>query len=174
MSDKSKSKTEQPAQGAPAAQGPEGQEMAPLVVNGQYIKDLSFEVPGAPGIFSQLTSPPEIPIQVDIRVNRLGDNVYEVILHLKVDATLGDKPVFIIELDYAGVFTVNAPEEHVEPLLTIESPRLLFPFARNIIADVTRDGGLPPLMLQPVDFVSIYRQRVESRAAEANGPVGHA
>ena len=171
MSDKSKSKPtpEQPAQAAAP-----GQETAPLVVNGQYIKDLSFEVPGAPGIFSQLTSPPEIPINVDIRVTRLGDNVYEVVLHLKVDAHLGDKPVFITELDYAGVFTVNAPEEHIEPLLTIEAARLLFPFARNIIADVTRDGGLPPLMLQPVDFVGIYRQRVEARAAEAGGPVGHA
>jgi preprotein translocase subunit SecB len=168
MSDKSKSN---PTPEQPAAQP--GQENAPLIVNGQYIKDLSFEVPGAPAIFSQLTSPPEIPISVDIRVNRLGDNVYEVVLHLKIDAHSGDKPVFIAELDYAGVFTVNVPEEHVEPMLTIEAPRLLFPFARNIIADVTRDGGLPPLMLQPVDFVGIYRQRVEARAAEG-GPVGHA
>ncbi len=167
MSDKSQSNSN------PAQSAAPGQEMAPLIVNGQYIKDLSFEVPGAPAIFSQLTSPPEIPISVDIRVNRLGENVYEVVLHLKVEASMGDKPVFIAELDYGGVFTVNVPEEHIEPLLTIEAARLLFPFARNIIADVTRDGGLPPLMLQPVDFVGIYRQRAEARAAEA-GPVGHA
>ena len=139
----------------------------PLVVNGQYIKDLSFEIPGAPGIFSELTSAPEIPIQVDIRVNRLAENSYELVLRIKIDATFQTKPVFIIELDYAGVFTVNAPAEHHEPLLTIEAARLLFPFARAIIADITREAGLPPLVLQPVDFVSVYRSRMEAAAAQA-------
>ena len=138
----------------------------PLVVNGQYIKDLSFEIPGAPGIFSELTAAPEIPIQVDIRVNRLAENSYELVLRIKIDATFQSKPVFIIELDYAGVFTVNAPAEHHEPLLTIEAARLLFPFARAIIADITREAGLPPLVLQPVDFVSVYRSRMEAAAAQ--------
>ena len=160
--------TEQPAAGTPDQQQP------PLIVNGQYIKDLSFEVPGAPGIFSELTSPPEIPIQVDIRVNKLGDISYEVVLRIRIEATLQTKPVFIVELDYAGVFTVHAPAEHHEPLLTIEAARLLFPFARAIIADVTRDGGLPPLVLQPVDFVQVYRARMEQQAAQGGAPVGHA
>ena len=144
----------------PAAAAPE-QQQPPLIVNGQYIKDLSFEVPGAPAIFSQLTAAPEIPIQVDIRVNKLADTTFEVVLRIKIDATFQSKPVFIVELDYAGVFTVNAPPEHHEPLLTIEAARLLFPFARAIIADITREGGLPPLVLQPVDFVQVYRNRLE-------------
>lgn len=156
----------------PAA-GSQEQPQPPLVVNGQYIKDLSFEVPGAPAIFSQLTSPPEIPIQVDIRVNKLADVTYEVILRIKIEATHDTKPVFIVELDYAGVFTVNAPAEHHEPILTIEAARLLFPFARAIIADVTREGGLPPLVLQPVDFLQVYRSRMEQQQ-QANQPVGHA
>ena len=160
--------TAQPAAGAPEQQQP------PLIVNGQYIKDLSFEVPGAPGIFSELTAAPEIPIQVDIRVNKLAENTYEVVLRIKVDATFQSKPVFIVELDYAGVFTVNVPPEHLEPLLTIEAARLLFPFARAIIADITREGGLPPLVLQPVDFVQVYRSRIEQQAAQAGSPVGHA
>jgi len=150
------------------------QQMPPLVVNGQYIKDLSFEIPGAPGIFSQLTQAPDIPIQVDIRINKLAENAFEVILKIKIDATFQGKPVFILELDYAGVFTVNAPPEHLEPLLTIEAARLLFPFARSIVADLTRDGGLPPLVMQPVDFVQVYRSRLEQQAAQAGSPVGHA
>ena len=161
--------TSQPA--APS----QDQAQPPLIVNGQYIKDLSFEVPGAPGIFSQLTSAPEIPIQVDIRVNQLAEASFEVVLRIKVDAHFQSKPVFIVELDYAGVFTVNVPPEHLEPLLTIEAARLLFPFARAIIADVTREGGLPPLVLQPVDFVQVYRARMEQQAAQAgSSPVGHA
>ena len=157
----------------PAA-GSQEQPQPPLVVNGQYIKDLSFEVPGAPGIFNQLTSPPEIPIQVDIRVNKLADITFEVVLRIRIEAVFQTKPVFIVELDYAGVFTVHAPPEHHEPLLTIEAARLLFPFARAIIADVTREGGLPPLVLQPVDFVQVYRQRMEQQAAQEGAPVGHA
>lgn len=160
------------------AAAPQEQQQPPLIVNGQYIKDLSFEVPGAPGIFSQLTAAPEIPIQVDIRINKLADTTFEVILRIKIDATFQSKPVFIVELDYAGVFTVNAPPEHHEPLLTIEAARLLFPFARAIIADITREGGLPPLVLQPVDFVQVYRSRMEQQAAQAaqagNPPVGNA
>ena len=150
------------------------QELPPLIVNGQYIKDLSFEVPGAPGIFNQLTQAPDVPIQVDIRINPLAENVFEVVLHTKVEATLATKPVFIIELDYAGVFTVNAPKEHVEPILTIEAARLLFPFARSIIADITREGGFPPLVMQPVDFVQVYRSRQEHAASQISETKGNA
>jgi preprotein translocase subunit SecB len=140
----------------------------PLTVNGQYIKDLSFEVPGAPAIFHEMQGQnPEIPIHVDIDATKLADTAYEVVLHLRVEATLpGGKPVFIAELAYGGIFILNVPEEHVQPVLLVECPRLLFPFARNLIADMTRDGGFPPLMIQPLDFVQLYRSRLEQMAAE--------
>lgn len=147
--------------------------LPPLVVNGQYVKDLSFEVPGAPAIFGEMQGQaPDIPINVDITAQQLQDNTFEVVLHLKVEARLADKrPVFIAELAYGGIFTVNVPAEHVQPILLIEAPRLLFPFARTIIADATRDGGFPPLMIQPIDFVQLFRSRME---AAQNQQVGHA
>lgn len=140
----------------------------PVIVNGQYVKDLSFEVPGAPAIFGEMQGQnPEIPIHVDINASQLRDNTFEVVLHLKVEAKLADKPVFIAELAYGGVFTINVPAEHIQAMLLIECPRLLFPFARVLVADMTRDGGFPPLMIQPIDFVQLYRARMEQAAAEA-------
>ncbi|MGE5504307.1 MAG: protein-export chaperone SecB [Actinomycetota bacterium] len=133
-----------------------------LEVNGQYIKDLSFEVPGAPGIFAEMQQAnPEIPIHVDIDATKLQDGMFEVVLHLRIEAKLPSKPVFIVDLAYAGIFTIQAPDEHLQAILLIECPRLLFPFARNIVADLTRDGGFPPLMIQPLDFVQLYRSRME-------------
>ena len=143
-------------------------ELPPLMVNGQYVKDLSFEVPGAPGIYSEMHESPEIPIHVDVSVNPLRENVFEVVLHLKIEATAGGTPVFIIELAYGGVFTVNVAQEHLHPLLLIECPRQLFPFVRRIVSDLTRDGGFPPLMVQPIDFVQLYRNRMQqAEAAQA-------
>lgn len=147
--------------------------LPPLVVNGQYVKDLSFEVPGAPAIYGEMQGQnPNIPIHVDINANQISENSFEVTLHLKVEARLEDnRPVFIAELAYGGIFTLSVAAEHVQPMLLIECPRLLFPFARNIIADLTRDGGFPPLMIQPIDFVALFRSRMEAAAAE---PAGHA
>lgn len=141
--------------------------LPPLVVNGQYVKDLSFEVPGAPGIFGEMAGQtPEIPIHVDINAEPVGDTTFEVTLHLRVEAKLPDgKPIFIAELAYAGIFTLNVPAEHMQPVLLVECPRLLFPFARTIIADMTRDGAFPPLMIQPIDFVQLYRSRQEQAEA---------
>ena len=151
------------------------QDQPPLVVNGQYIKDFSFEVPNAPDIFAELgQSAPEIPISIDIRANHLQNNSFEVVLHIQIDSKLGGKPAFIVDLAYAGVFTLHVPQEHLQPMLLVECPRLLFPYARNIVADATRDGGFPPLMLQPIDFVQLYRQRMERMAAEQGGQVGNA
>jgi len=146
---------------------------APVSVNGQYIKDLSFEVPGAPQIFTELNKgAPEIPINVDIRAQPLGQNLYEVALHFNIESKVQGKTVFIVELAYAGVFTLNVPQEHLQPMLLIECPRLIFPFARNIIADITREGGFPPLMMQPIDFLALFRQRVEQAQAEAAAAEG--
>ena len=143
----------------------------PLVVNLQYVKDMSFEVPGAPGIFSTLRSAPNVNINLDVQARRLDENqnVYEVTLAIKASATdgavngaaAGDTPsVFIAELAYCGVFTLTGfPPDAIEPVLLVECPRLLFPYARNILADVTRDGGFPPVLLQPIDFVALWQAR---------------
>ncbi len=149
----------------------QSESLPPLVVNGQYVKDLSFEVPGAPAIFAEMQGQnPNIPIHVDINAQQLHENTYEVSLHLKIEARLDDnRPVFIVELVYGGIFTVNVAPEHVQAMLLIECPRLLFPFARTIIADMTRDGGFPPLMIQPIDFVQLFRARMEAANAQPAG-----
>jgi preprotein translocase subunit SecB len=149
-------------------------EQPPLVINGQYVKDLSFEAPGAPGIFAEMADrQPEIPINIDIQARVLAENVYEVVLVLKIDARLGETPCFLVELSYGGVFTLNVAQEHVQPILLIECTRMLFPFARQIVADVSRQGGFPPLMLQPIDFAALYRQRMEAEGQMQN-PQGNA
>lgn len=145
------------------------QAQPPLLVNLQYVKDLSFEAPGAPGIFVDMqTVQPEIGVKVNLNATPIQGNTFEVVLHLNIDAKLGEKTAFILELAYAGVFTLNVPAEHVQPMLLIECPRLLFPFARNIVSDTTRDGGFPPMLLQPIDFVSLFRQRLEQAEAEGH------
>jgi len=155
---------------AKTAETPQNQ-MPPLVINAQYTKDLSFEAPDAPNIFGIMQQHrPDIQINVDVKAQPCeanGKALYEVSLvataTCKVEETVG----FVLELDYAGLFTVNVPEEHLQPMLLIECPRLLFPFARNILSDVSRDGGFPPLMLGPIDFVAMYqRQLDESRDRE--------
>ena len=169
---------------------------APLIINTQYVKDLSFEVPGAPQIFATLRSQPQINLGLDVKVQKLApaeQNAFEVTLHLRAEAfdpaqggaaaaaaaaaaEEGRKPapIFIAELAYAGVFTLNnVPENAVEPVLLVECPRLLFPFARNILADVTREGGFPPVLLQPIDFVALWQSR-RAQTAAAQGPAGNA
>ncbi len=143
----------------------------PLVVNIQYVKDLSFEVPGAPQIFTTLRAQPQVAINLDVQARRVQDGqpVFEVSLVIKAEAsdpnapTNGSTPaapVFVAELTYAGVFTLNGlPDNAVEPVLLVECPRILFPFARNILSDVTRDGGFPPVLLQPIDFVALWQSR---------------
>lgn len=154
----------------------------PLTVNLQYIKDLSFEVPGGPQIFTQLRSPPQVAINMDVQARRLQEAqpVFEVALVVRAEASLpaggngqeatGPKQtVFIADLTYAGVFTLGAvPENAVEPVLLVECPRLLFPFARNIVSDLTRDGGFPPVLLAPIDFVALWQSR---RAQATSSPI---
>jgi preprotein translocase subunit SecB len=166
---------------------PAAQPIPPLVVNVQYIKDLSFEVPNAPDIYATLRAQPAVSINLDVQARALqeGQNVFEVVLAVKVDAreplaptgpqngaapaapVPGEgRPVFIAELQYAGVFTLNGvPPEAVEPLLLIECPRLLFPFARAVLSDVTREGGFPPVLLQPIDFVGLWQSRRQPQPA---------
>jgi preprotein translocase subunit SecB len=151
--------------------GANGQPAAPLQLNLQYTKDLSFEVPGAPEIYIQLKEQPRVDLSLDVQARPVqgGQNVYEVSLQIRADAKAGTTACFIAELSYCGVFTVNVPQEHLEPVLLVECPRLLFPFARNILADVTRDGGFPPVMLAPIDFVALWQSRRQAAAAPVAG-----
>ena len=146
-----------------------------LAIIAQYTKDLSFEVPGAPQVFVEMqNAQPDINVNIDVRVEPVQEPVFEVILHITAECTVADKPAFICELAYAGLFQVTVPREHLQAILLIECPRMLFPFARNIIADATRDGGFPPLMLAPVDFVSMFQNQVAQQAQAAAGGEGPA
>ncbi len=141
-----------------------------IAINLQYVKDLSFENPRAPQVFVPSNQPPQVQVNVDVGARQVGDNVYEVTLTLNAEAKAGNDPVFLVELTYAGLFTVPAlPAEHLRPLLLIECPRLLFPFARAIVADATRDGGFPPLMINPIDFAALYRRQSQDAAATPAG-----
>jgi preprotein translocase subunit SecB len=146
---------------------PSGETAPQLRVLTQYIKDLSFENPNAPRLMGPLPEQPQIGVQVDVTVRRLGEADFEVTLAVDIEAKAKEDVMFLVELEYCGLFRLtNIPAESLEPLLLVECPRQIFPFARRIIADVTRDGGFPPLMIDPIDFVNLYQQRY-SEAAEA-------
>jgi len=142
--------------------GAQSQAQPQLNVLVQYIKDLSFENPNAPqslGVVPQ--QQPQIGIQINVNAKNLSATDVEVSLNLEGKAETGGKLVFGFELEYAGIFRVqNVPAESMNAVVLIECPRLLFPFAREIIATTVRNGGFPPLMLDPVDFVALYRQRM--------------
>jgi preprotein translocase subunit SecB len=141
-----------------------------LNVLAQYTKDLSFENPNAPGSLAPQAQPPQINIQINVGANKVADNDYEVTITIEGKAENAGKKMFQFELVYGGVFRLlHIPQEQLSPMLLIECPRLLFPFAREIIATAVRDGGFPPLMLDPVDFVGLYRQNM-ARQAAANQP----
>ena len=157
----------------------------PLVLNIQYTKDLSFEVPNAPAIYTILRTPPAVAISLDVQVRRIQEDqtVFEVTLAIRAEGTMPQagkvngeaeekaSVVFIADLAYAGIFTLNGiPDNQQEPILLVECPRLLFPFARNILADITRDGGFPPVMVGPIDFVGLW----QSRRAQVAAPVANA
>ncbi|WP_026380543.1 protein-export chaperone SecB [Afifella pfennigii] len=139
-------------------------------VLGQYIKDLSFENPGAPNSLRPAGSNPSLDVNVNVNAKPIGENQFEVELKLDAAAKRGEDTLFVTEVVYGGLFQLrNVPQEHVHQIVLIECPRLLFPFARQILADATRQGGFPPLMIDPVDFAALYRQRAQ-QSAEAEAP----
>ena len=141
-----------------------------FAINMQYVKDLSFENPRAPQVFASNQTAPQVQVNVDVGARQVGENVYEITLVLNAEAKAGEDTVFVVELTYAGLFTVPPlPQDQLRPLLLIECPRLLFPFARAIVADATRDGGFPPLMINPIDFAALYRRQAEVAAAPPAG-----
>ena len=133
-------------------------------VLGQYLKDLSFESPNAPHSLVQQDVQPDISVSVNVNARPLSTTDFEVELHLEAKATAQDKVSFASELVYAGTFKLeNFPQQLLHPAVLIECPRLLFPFARQILAEATRNGGFPPLMLDPIDFASMYQRRMQQQ-----------
>lgn len=134
---------------------------------GQYIRDLSFENPGAPGSIMLGGGNPAFNVAISVAVKKQDDDVYAVELNLNAKANRAEQVLFNVELVYGGVFRVrNVPENQLSTLLMVECPRLIFPFARQVLASVTQQGGFPPLMMEPVDFFAIYRQNLAKLAAQ--------
>ncbi len=139
------------------------------VVNAQYVKDVSFENPKAPASLFGVKDKPSIDLSVDIKSQKLQDNVYESSLHITAKASVPDMTLFLADVTYAGIIalTKELDKDALQELLLIECPGLLFPFARSIVADMVRDGGFPPLMLEPVDFKALFDNRNQQSAPEA-------
>ncbi len=126
-------------------------------IGAQYVKDFSFESPNAPQIFTPTQSAPEINMGVNVNTRAVGDKAFEVILLLKIDAKLDGKAAFIAELSYGGVFMIpNMPEQQMRAFLLVECPRILFPFARQVLMNAIREGGFPQVMISPIDFGALY------------------
>ena len=168
MTDTSNGASAQPGALPADAGAPQG---LPIQINTQYVKDLSFENPNAPQSLVQQASQPNIEVNVNVQARGLGPNVYEVVLSITCTAKHETMTAFIVEVAYAGVFTLNnVPQEHIHPLLLIECPRLLFPFARALVANATREGGFLPLLIQPIDFLDLYRRQAAAQGATAVQP----
>ena len=145
----------------------ETQKAPMLSVLAQYTKDQSFENPNAPDSLRSGLSAPEIQINIEIGRQMLEGHNIEVTLMLKAEAKRDDKIAFIAELEYAGLFAfAGVSAEEIQPLIMIECPRLLFPFSRQIMAEMTQNGGFPPIMLEPPDFAGMFRDEMMRRAAE--------
>jgi preprotein translocase subunit SecB len=137
-----------------------------LVVNAQYVKDLSFENPRAPQSLIQQKGPPDVSLDVDVKARSLAHELYEVMLTISVEAKAEGETVFIVQLSYGAVVTAkNATQELLPSMILIETPRLMFPFARNVVAEATRDGGFPPLLINPIDFAELLRREQAKQAA---------
>jgi preprotein translocase subunit SecB len=142
-----------------------------LIVVAQYLKDLSFENPRAPGAFSDPAAP-QIEVDVNVNARNVDKQVYEVELSVSARARRGADVVFVVETTYAGAFEIrNVPADQLEAVMLVECPRLLFPFMRQIISDATRNGNFPPLMLEPIDFFAVYQQKaIQHAQAKAQQP----
>lgn len=141
----------------------------PLVVNAQYIKDLSFENPSPLSNITGNEERPSISVHIEAQAHNLSERSFEVTLRVQVDAKRKDAQVFLLDLEYAGAFTIGneVPEEYLRPILMIECPRILFPFARNIVASTTQEGGYPALLLTPVDFADLYQRQIAQEQAQS-------
>jgi preprotein translocase subunit SecB len=159
--------------GPAAAPQPEQPQTNPqLNVLGQYIKDFSFENPNAPRSLAPSQTQPAINIAINVGLQQLGQSEFEVSLKLEGKAENSGSVMFAFDLTFAGIFRLqNVPQEHLQPILLIECPRLLFPFAREMVATAVRNGGFAPLLLDPVDFVALYQQRMAQATAQPTTPL---
>nr|WP_314447245.1 protein-export chaperone SecB [uncultured Sphingomonas sp.] len=147
----------------PAAEGPQVAALA------QYVKDLSVENPSAPQVY-QWNEQPQLDVQFNISVNKIADEVHEVVLKIDASARSASGVQFVLDLSYAGIFGLrNLPEESLPAFLLVEAPRLLFPFARQVVASATQDAGFPPLMLDPIDFAGIYMNQLQAAQGQDGG-----
>jgi preprotein translocase subunit SecB len=157
----------------PAAAGAQAQQNTAPSLNAlaQFTRDFSFENPNAPQSLAPQQQQPQISIQVNVNAKQLGETDYEVELKLEGSAKNDANTLFAFDLAFCGIFRVkNVPQDQIHPVIMIECPRLLFPFARQIVADAVRNGGFPPLYIDPIDFVALYRQRVaEAQKAQQAG-----
>jgi len=133
----------------------------------QYIKDLSFEAPALPQVLADLKTPPAITVDIDVRVNKTdNEKLFTVDLHIKGSTKRPDdnRDIFICELLYGSLVSADVPAEHLEPVLIVQVPHLLFPYARAIVANITREAGLPPLQINPIDFSALYREKLKNQS----------
>ncbi|MBO9588626.1 protein-export chaperone SecB [Devosia sp.] len=157
------------------AAAPESGTAPSMNLVGQYVRDLSFENPGAPGSIMAGGGNPAFNVSISVGVKKQTDELYAVELNLKAKANRDETLLFNVELVYGGVFRLKSiPEAQLSGLLMVECPRLIFPFARQVLANVTQQGGFPPLMMEPVDFMAIYRQNLAALAAKQQAEGGAA
>jgi preprotein translocase subunit SecB len=155
----------------PAPNGAQDETAPSLNALAQYTKDMSFENPNAPRSLTPQETGPQIGIQVNVNAKQLADTDFEVDLTLEGDAKTGEEVLFKFELTYSGVFRIrNVPADQLHPVVMIECPRLLFPFARQMVAEAVRNGGFPPLYIDPIDFVGLYRQKAAEAQAQGVAP----
>lgn len=138
-----------------------------LIINSQYIKDMSFEIPHAPEIFTKVQTQPKINVDVEVLSKKIGEDTYGVDLNLRLNGDIESEKFFILELTYSAAVVLKAEPEQIEPILHIEVARMIFPFARNIVSQCLMEGGLPPLMLTPIDFSAVYAAH-KKRESEKN------
>ena len=163
-----------PTNDTPLENGADAAGDAPQVAAlAQYVKDLSVENPSAPQVY-QWNEQPNLDVQFNIAVNKIADDVHEVVLKIDASARSAQGVHFVLDLSYAGIFGLrNIPEEQLPPFLLVEAPRLLFPFARQVVASSVQDAGFPPLMLDPIDFASVYvAQLQQAQGQEAGEQLG--
>lgn len=171
MTKKTPEKNEEKAAAAAATEGntPENTVAPRFQITGQYVKDISYENPGAPGNLS-LEEKPAINVNIDLGAQKLSEEQFEVAIKINASAEVKDKKLFVIELVYAGVFHIaGVPADRLEAILFVDCPFVLFPYARRVVSDLTRDGGFPPLLLDPIDFFHLYRRRLEIQQQQQAG-----
>jgi len=169
MAENNKEKTPKGSNGDTPA-GAVDASKAQLNVLAQYVKDLSFESPGAPQTLQGPGENPQLQIGVNVNAGPRGDDIYETVVHLEAHAKSDAGVIYNVEIDYGGLFRIkNIPENMLQPVLFVDCPTLLFPFLRRAIADVVRDGGFPPLMLDPIDFGRLYAQNLSKGGDAPSG-----